>query len=387
MKMSYVSDSVFYTDGNDYYCDVYFSPDEISSLCEGVDHLYVTCRIREMDKNHVYKKISWSNGSVEFINIEDPKGNKIKQLKNIFDVSKKLNEICDISYLKFCFVCSYMYGLLIPKNHKNKIYFSHMVGDPDCILYFAKSTTRKVFMMVLNCIQKKLYSIIARKMDLQIFVSNKLKEKYAEPSVKTIIVNENRFRESEIVVDHVKSTCDTNCLKLLFVGRLSPEKRVNDLITVLKNQQEVCLSIVGDGFQKDELIELAQTLGVTDRVIFLGRKKWGDELFSEMKKHDVLMLPSENEGLPLVIAEAMSCGLTVIASNVGGIPEIVKNDVNGILFEKADLNMLEKAINRMKDHEFRSKLVDEALKTAHEFSFERQTEILKGELKKILRKD
>ena len=104
MKMTYVSDSVFYTDGTNYYCQIYFSPDEIVSLCPGVNHLFVVCRVRKMDNKGVYKKISWTNCSVDFINIEDAKGNPLKQFKNIYDVSKKLNKISDISYLKFCFI-------------------------------------------------------------------------------------------------------------------------------------------------------------------------------------------------------------------------------------------------------------------------------------------
>ncbi len=386
MKMTYVSDSIFYTDGENYYCKVYFSPDEIVSLCPRVEHLFVIARIRKINPKESYKLISWSNCSVEFINVEDK--NKIKQIRNIFEVSKRLNSISDISYLKFCFISSYIYGLQIKKKHNGKIYFSQMVGDPDCILSFSSSKVKKLLLSALNFFQKKLYSAIAKKMDLQIFVSNKLKEKYAVESVKSIVVNENRFREADIVdLKNAEPNTIGKGLKLVFVGRLSPEKRVQDLLFALKKQSEVSLNIIGDGPQKEELEALTIQLGLNETVAFSGRKEWGDELFSELKRHDILVLPSENEGLPLVIAEAMSCGLPVIASNVGGIPEIVRNEVNGLLFEKGDLNMLEEAINRVKDGEFRLKLASESVKTAHEFSFDNQTKILKNELKKILKEN
>ena len=387
MIMSYVSDSVFYTDGTNYYCQVYFSPDEIVSLFPGVEHLYVVGRIREIDKKELYKLISWTKCQVDFINLEEPNGNILKRLAKTYSVSKRLNRISDISYLKFCFISSYIYGMQIKKKHKGKFYFSQMVGDPDCILSFSSSQIKKVFLSALNYLQKKCYAGIAKKMDLQIFVSHKLKEKYAVSSVKSIVANENRFRASDIIsIMDIQNDSNTKPLKLLFVGRLSPEKRVRDLIAALRNTTDVSLSIIGDGPQKSELMALANEQKVAEKVFFLGRKKWGEELFTEMKKYDALILPSENEGLPLVIAEAMSCGLTVIASNVGGIPEIVKNDVNGILFEKGNVAMLEKSINRLKNPALRHQLVVEALKTAHAFSFDNQNRILKNELEIAMRR-
>ncbi len=386
MKMTYVSDSVFFTDGKDYYCQIYFSPDEIVSLCPGVNHLFVVCRVRKMDPNGVYKKIQWSDCTVDFVNIEDGASGKLKQLKNTYDITKKLSRISDVSYLKFCFISSYIYGMNLKKVHKGKLYFSHMVGDPDCILAFSTSKVKKFALSVLNTIQKKCYAHIAKKMDLQIFVSNKLKEKYAVDCVKSVVVNENRFREADIVdISDIRKSVQSEPLKLLFVGRLSPEKRVSDLISALQSLQGVSLNIVGDGPQKAQLVELVQKNNLSDKISFLGRKAWGSELFSEMKKHHVLVLPSENEGLPLVIAEAMGCGLTVIASDVGGIPEIVKNEVNGLLFEKGNIEMLKAAIGRMTDDTFRYNLISEALKTARDFSFESQTKMLRNELKDILR--
>lgn len=386
MIMTYVSDSVFYTDGTDYYCQVYFSPDEIVALCPGVQHLYVISRVRKKDDRGIYKRITWNNCTVEFVNIEDEKGRKAAQLIHMYRVSKKLCKISDVSYLKFCFISSYIYGALVKKRRGQQICFSHMVGDPDCILSFSSSKVKSLLLSMLNRLQKRWYRAIAKKMDLQIFVSEKLREKYAVSGVKTAVVNENRFREKDIVAAEDIRREHTGELKLLFVGRLSPEKRVDDLFAVLREQEDVSLSIVGDGPLKEELMTLAEQQGVAHKVSFLGRRQWGDDLFTEMKKYDVLVLPSENEGLPLVIAEAMGCGLTVIASRVGGIPEIVRHEKNGLLFDKGDLAMLSQAMDRMKDADFRAACVAEAIKTAQAFSFDHQHNALRYQIESILRK-
>ena len=387
MKMAYVSDSVFYTDGTNYYCQVYFSPDEIVSLCPGVDHLFVISRIRKKGETGVYKKISWSACTVEFVNVEGPGCSKLKQFRKTYQIDKRIDRESDVSYLKFCFISSYIYGLRLKKKHEGKVYFSQMVGDPDCILSFSSSKVEQVLLSLLNRFQKRCYASIAKKMDLQVFVSGKLKEKYAVPSVKAIVANENRFREEDVVtMEEVQQRESTDTLRLLFVGRLSPEKRVQDLLAVLKGRENVQLSIVGDGAKKSELLDFVNANALSDTVFFLGRKEWGEELFSEMKKHDVLVLTSENEGLALVLVEAMGCGLPVIASRVGGVPEVVQNGINGILFEKGNLDMLKDAIERMRDATFRRELVSGGLRTAHALSFDKQIQILKNELEPLLRK-
>ena len=119
---------------------------------------------------------------------------------------------------------------------------------------------------------------------------------------------------------------------LLYVGRLSPEKGVADLlraVSLLKTS--VQLNIVGDGVQRDELQQLSAALNLDGIVNWLGLKK-PDEIPAQMLQADLLCLPSHMEGVPNVALEAFACGLPVVGTRAGGIPEIV-TETTGVLAE------------------------------------------------------
>jgi glycosyltransferase involved in cell wall biosynthesis len=121
------------------------------------------------------------------------------------------------------------------------------------------------------------------------------------------------------------------------------------------------------------LERLASELGVRSKVHFLGTISWGDALFKVMQDSDILILPSLTEGLALVLLEAMSQGLPVVASNVGGTPEVVCDEVTGLLFPVGDAGALADAISRLvSDDPLRIKLRTNALEVARENTLDRQ---------------
>ena len=85
--------------------------------------------------------------------------------------------------------------------------------------------------------------------------------------------------------------------------------------------------IVGGGRRRGDMEQLAAKLGLTKRVHFLGVRKDIPDLLAAM---DVFVLPSHSEGISLALLEAMAAGLPVIASNVGGLPEVVRHEENGL---------------------------------------------------------
>lgn len=113
---------------------------------------------------------------------------------------------------------------------------------------------------------------------------------------------------------------------VLYVGNLKPGKGCLDLLEafgeLLRRRPAARLAYVGDGPAARLLRVRAGELGVADRVLFAGPRAH-DELPAWMHAADLLCLPSHNEGVPNVILEAMACGLPVVASNVGGIPEVL----------------------------------------------------------------
>jgi glycosyltransferase involved in cell wall biosynthesis len=130
------------------------------------------------------------------------------------------------------------------------------------------------------------------------------------------------------------------------VARLVPEKGVSWLVRaaplILREQPRTRFVIVGDGPLRVELIALADTLGISARVRFLGARVDGPQLIAEL---DVLAVPSlSNEGTPLVMLEALSAGIPVVASAVGGIPEQVRGFDRTTLVPPGDMAALTRAL-------------------------------------------
>jgi glycosyltransferase involved in cell wall biosynthesis len=117
-----------------------------------------------------------------------------------------------------------------------------------------------------------------------------------------------------------------------YVGRLSEEKGLHYLISALpqvkKTFPEVKLLIAGSGEMEESFRELAKDRGVDSCTLFLGFQK---NPFEVMRQIDLLVLPSRTEGCPIVLLEAMAMGVPVIASNVGGVPELVTNEVGRLI--------------------------------------------------------
>ncbi len=140
---------------------------------------------------------------------------------------------------------------------------------------------------------------------------------------------------------------------ILFVGRLVERKGVRYLIEATKILKEmgvdISLHIVGDGPLRKELEELTKGLGLDSVVLFKGRVG-GNELIEEYKNSHIFVLPSivdsrgDTEGLGVVLIEALTFGLPVIGSRVGGIPDIIIDKETGLLINEKDPVELASAI-------------------------------------------
>jgi len=113
---------------------------------------------------------------------------------------------------------------------------------------------------------------------------------------------------------------------LLYVGNLKSTKGCLDLLeafpAVLAQRPQAALVYAGAGACRDELLARAAALGCAERVSLVGAVPHA-QLGDWFRAADLLCLPSHNEGVPNVVLEAMSCGIPVVASRVGGIPEVL----------------------------------------------------------------
>ncbi len=140
--------------------------------------------------------------------------------------------------------------------------------------------------------------------------------------------------------------------RILLVALLTPVKGVPYLLEALSKIQakrrDFILDIVGDGSNKSEYEKMSTDFGLDNLVKFHGLKS-KEETAEFMRQCDFFVLPSLSENLPCVLIEAMASGIPVIATNVGGVKEMVNREV-GILIPSRNVNALTEAINHMLDH-------------------------------------
>lgn len=120
---------------------------------------------------------------------------------------------------------------------------------------------------------------------------------------------------------------------VMHISNFRSVKRVEDVVNVFAGICETVpsrLVFVGDGPDRPRAVQRASDLGVQDRVVFLGKYSSVDELLSCA---DLFLLPSESESFGLAALEAQACGTPVIATHVGGLPEVIDDGVTGFLFD------------------------------------------------------
>jgi glycosyltransferase involved in cell wall biosynthesis len=166
----------------------------------------------------------------------------------------------------------------------------------------------------------------------------------------------------------------TDTKNILFVGSLYPVKGVEYLIIAMKivhdKMPEARLIIVGDGEEREHLAVLSVNLGIQKYVQFVGKVPH-EMVKTFMQQADVFVLPSLSEGLPNVILEAMACGLPIVASRVGGIPDTITNETNGYLIEPKDSDDLaKKIILLLQDYALLKKISENNRKIVKKYAWE-----------------
>ncbi|HEY7545873.1 MAG TPA: glycosyltransferase family 4 protein [Blastocatellia bacterium] len=165
---------------------------------------------------------------------------------------------------------------------------------------------------------------------------------------------------------------------LLAVGRMSREKGHADLISafasIVKAHPRVKLIIAGDGLERKRLEQQAASSGLGNRVLFTGRISDASAYYSMA---DVFALPSHSEGSPNVLLEAMAAGVPVVATRVGGVPEIVTDEENALLVAARDEQAMAGAIARLfADGELSQRLAAAARERVRDYSPEARLQSL-----------
>lgn len=209
--------------------------------------------------------------------------------------------------------------------------------------------------------------------NLTVVVSQKIKDDLTEKRIvpnKKIMVIYNGVKESEDIVSNediykIKKdlSIENNSPIILSIGRLHEVKGHIYLIRAIKilveKNPNLKLLIIGNGPERKKLKDESTKLGLSNYILFLGEIR---ETVPYYKLANFFVLPSINEGFGLSVVEAMSDKLLVIASNVGGIPEIIKDSVNGFLVEPGNPIKLAEVISNiiLKDNSDKEKITENA---------------------------
>jgi glycosyltransferase involved in cell wall biosynthesis len=174
-------------------------------------------------------------------------------------------------------------------------------------------------------------------------------------------------------------------IKAVTVGRLVPWKRVDQALEAVGKTPGLGLVVVGDGPERAGLERIAGSLGLADRVWFAGACSHVETL-ALMAACDLFVLNSTYEGLPHVVLEAMALGLPVVATAVGGTPEVVRDGETGVLIPAEDESLSAVVLRLAEDEEQRKRFGNAARRYACEhFTVERMVEQTEAMLLAVVR--
>ena len=381
MKLAYVSDQRYYKFENDWYTAATFPLEELS-LALNCNEWCFFGRLIELEKidQSLHKIVIPLNLKVTFkgVNTNGENTKRFKMIWKFKDLIYNLSQISnkyDIYYLKLPFIASIVFSLMI-KNKESHIVLTQLVGDPEMAITATMGKKYKLFAKIFA----KFCRISIKRSDYALFVSENLMNKYSGTHNNAYVLNESRVRDSYI--SEPKKCLNTSKIKILYLGRLSPEKNIESIIETLytfKFDKEIQFDIYGSGPLEGKLKSMINKNGLKNSVNIKGKIQWSEELFNIINNYTVLILPSETEGLPLVLIEAMSQGVPCIASDIGGIPEIIQNGYNGYLIKPGNINEIKKALEEVIESPDKYvELSENCILTAKQFTLESQMKKLEN---------
>lgn len=211
-----------------------------------------------------------------------------------------------------------------------------------------------------------------KNIDYLLLLTEELKNE-VEPELTKL----NKKTKCLTVPNFIKDKNDTKDIErekqIISVGRLSVEKGFDRLLLIwenfLVNNEGYILKIVGDGEEKEKLIQLAQSLDISDSVVFTGFLS-NDEVIEEIRKSKIYVMTSLQEALPMVLIESISKGTPVVAYDVRVGPRaVIQEGYNGFLIKENDIKkFVEKLDFLLKENDIYSIMSNNAITSANLYS-------------------
>ncbi len=300
-------------------------------------------------------------------------------------------------YLKLPFILKRNVGLFYKEMQNTDVIFLRLPAMNAFLIYFLNSLRKKKINLIcyfegnekeiivrshryrgllnkisiwIASLHSIVYQRIVRAAKVAFFLSSAMKNEYACGKNNAFFIFTSLLDDADI---HRRPSgpCSDNKIKLLYVGRLSHEKGIEYLLKSIqmlrRNRRDVTLQLCGDGPEKKNLQILCRKLEIEGKVEFTGFVPQGRELNKVYSEADIFILPSLSEGVPKVLLEAMSKGLPVITTEVGGIPDIIKHNENGILIPPGSPAAISEAIESILENR---RLRDTIIENGYNFILE-----------------
>lgn len=179
--------------------------------------------------------------------------------------------------------------------------------------------------------------------------------------------------------------------RILFVGNLYPVKGVSYLLKafskVVSQVPGVVLDIVGEGSLRSDLEVEARRMGLANNILFHGRRPY-EEIPYWINAADVVVLSSLSEGLPSILLETMGCGKVMVATDVGGVKEVLVHGETGYLCPPEDVHCLGNSLCRvLEEEELTKKMGQNAYEVSKQLTWRRNASLVKNVYTQVLERE
>ena len=284
----------------------------VVNLSNGITEFKPIILAMEDRKNAYYKDFIEKSG-VSVLYANSKKKRFLLNNYRVYKLIKKLNP--DVIHINDSILAKILIPIVLLRKSKNTVYTIHTDPRHD----------GKGYRRILNIIALKLFKIKF------VAINHKnLMESRKFYNDDNIYLIENGVHLEKYL--NKKTILENDKVKFIHVGRFNGVKNHSFLIDVFneinKEYKETSLHLLGDGPLRGDIEQKVKKLNLNDKIVFHGNVSNVPELLNES---DVFLFPSIYEGSPLSIIEALAAGLPIVASDRGGIPGLVENNVNGYL--------------------------------------------------------
>lgn len=229
-----------------------------------------------------------------------------------------------------------------------RIFGSKVLLHPHCSFYFFYERPGKAWQWFVRKVVALCHGVVALSHEW-----NKLQQVVPACQIYYLPNAINLSGYMDIGQEKIAAKTDKPCVHILYLGHIGKDKGSFDLIEaakkILKQKQNVFFELAGMEQVKGDIEQLNAQIADADfkQYIHIYSHVVGAEKMKLFRSADIFVYPSYHEGMPMAVIEAMACGLPIVASNVGGLPDLVYPGLNGLLVPAGDPAQLASAIQSL----------------------------------------